>query len=234
MSTPIRSTALALALLAGAALPAVAAPNTPPTNFMGTETAYVLPPMTAYAGAGNGGLTIRNGLGSNIEWFLDGTNLNLTPGFALGTDLGAKYQYMQTDGGLAGAVYAGLMPNYMNNAFGLGLNAGLAFSQTVVFGLFTFSPNVMLNNLTTGMQPMVDLNLGLNVPVGGGWQLLVQDIPALAFAGGTQFSNTAAIGGRFIPTQNTALDVTIGTLGAPGSNTAFNAGLLNVTGYIGW
>jgi hypothetical protein len=230
MKNPTHSTLLALALMAGMAMPAAAAPQGPPSVFMSTEQAYTMTPLAAYASGGTGGLTIRNGMPGNWEWWLMGTTLGITPAFGLGTWLGGKYNFMQTGGGMAGAVHASINPSLNAGAFGLGANAGLAFSQSLVFGNVTFNPNVALGNITPGpMGTMVNLNVGLVAPMMGGWHLLLEDVPTYAVAGGA-FTNKLAVGGRFVPAPNTALDLTVGTL----TGSTFNAGILGVNGWVGW
>lgn len=241
MQTTLRSTILASAILGATALPAAAAPQGPPSIIMNTEQAYVMAPLTAYAAAGGGvaggTVTMRNGLPGNMEWWLSGMNLNINP-FSIGTGVGAKYQYMQTGGGMAGAIFGTLMPQFNTPAggtgtFGLGADVGLAFSQSLTFGNFSFSPNLNFMNLTSaggaGMMMTLDPNLALIVPLGGGWLGTIEDIPAVGLNGGG-FQNHLGIGGRFVPANNTTLDVKLISL--DGSN--FTGGLLSVTGWVGW
>ena len=231
MKFSMHSTVLALALMAGTALPAAAAPQGPPSILMGTEQAYVMSPLTAYASGGLGGLTIRNGLPGNFEWFLNATTLSVTP-FTLGTNLGGKMMFAQSQGGMAAAVYGGVSPTLAAGAFGLGLNAGLAFSQSLVFGNISIDPNVTVNNLTTGATTALNVNVALIAPLSGGWLLVAQDVPSYALTGGA-FSNSLSLGGRFVPAPNTALDVTLAQVNTAGATT-FNAGLLSVNGWVGW
>ncbi|MDB5097911.1 MAG: hypothetical protein JWM80_2332 [Cyanobacteria bacterium RYN_339] len=232
MKTTSRSTILALALLAGTALPAAAAPQGPPSILMGTEQAYVMAPLTAYASGGIGGLTIRNGLPGNIEWFLQNTTLGLSPAFSMGTNLGAKLMFMGGGPGLSGAVFGGLRPSLAAGTFGLGLDAGLAFSQSLVFGNISIDPNVSVNNLTSGAATNLNLNVALIAPLSGGWLLVAQDVPSYALTGGA-FTNQLSIGGRFVPAPNTALDITLAQVTTAGA-TSFNAGVLGVNGWVGW
>lgn len=225
---------LASALLLAAALPAAAAPEGPPSLILDTEQAYTMTPLAAFASGGlggtGGGLSIRNGLPGNWEWWLAGTNLNLTGAFTLNTDLGAKYQYMQTGGGLAGAVYAAIQPAVTSGAFGLGATVGIPFSQSLSFGNFTFAPNLQVNTITAGPTETLNFNLALVAPIGAGWLLTVEDIPRYSLNGGG-FADSAVLGGRFVPAPNTALDIRI--LGYD-TVTGFSAGILGVTGYVGW
>jgi hypothetical protein len=235
MKSSMKSTILALALMAGTALPAAAAPQGPPSVLMGTEQAYVMAPLTAYASGGLGGLTIRNGLPGNWEWWLMGTSLGVTPGFTLGTNLGAKYMFMGQNPGLSGAVYGDLRPSLTAGTFGLGLDAGLAFSQSLVFGNISLDPNVMVNNLTSGAAASVGVNVALIAPLSGGWLLVAEDRPAYGLSGAaTGFNNNLAIGGRFVPAPNTALDVTLINVATTGAGTTFGAGILGVNGWVGW
>jgi hypothetical protein len=228
MKTSIPTLFLALAVLAGTALPAAAVPQGPPSFILDTEQAYVMTPLSAFAGGGAGGLTIRNGLPGSLEWFLMNTGVNLNPA-SFGTRLGGKYQFMQTMGGMAGAVYGSLNPAFAANTFGLGLNAGLAFSQSLIFGNISFDPNVAVNNLTSGAVTNLNLNVALIAPLGGGWLVTLQDVPSYGLNGGG-FTNQAKLGGRFVPANNTALDITVAQL----DGSTFQAGLLGVTGYVGW
>lgn len=238
MKSSLKSTILALALMAGTALPAAAAPQGPPSILMNTEQAYVMSPLTAYASGGYGGpggsLTIRNGMPGNWEWWLMGTGLSVTPGFALNTNLGAKYMFMGQNPGLSGAVYGDLRPAYTAAGFGLGLDAGLAFSQSLVFGNISIDPNVMVNNLTTGAATSIGANIALIAPLTGGWLAVIEDRPAYGVSGATGFNNNLAIGGRFVPAPNTALDITLINVATTGAGTTFGAGILGVNGWVGW
>lgn len=233
MKSSMKSTILALALMAGTALPAAAAPQGPPSVLMGTEQAYVMAPLTAYASGQLGGLTIRNGMPGNWEWWLMGTGLNVSP-FTLNTNLGAKYMFMGQNPGLSGAVYGDLRPAITPAGFGLGLDAGLAFSQSLVFGNISIDPNVMVNNLTSGAQTSVGANIALIAPLTGGWLAIVEDRPSYGVSGATGFNNNLAIGGRFVPAPNTALDVTLVNVATNAAGTTFGAGILGVTGWVGW
>ena len=225
-----RSVALALVATLGMALPAAAAPEGPPSFVQNTEQAYVMAPLTAFLGATSGAaLTLRNGLPGNLEWWLQNSTVGITP-FAFGTNLGGKYQWLQTPGGLASAVYADVRPAYTANAFQLGLDVGVPFSQSLIFGNLSFTPNVSLNNLTTGAAPNLNLNLALIMPLGGGWLATIQDVPSYAINGGG-FSNNLSIGGRFVPANNTALDITVANLNGASN---FSAGLLSVSGFVGF
>ena len=94
MKTTIQATILASMMSAGMAMPAMAIPEGPPSFVLGTEQAYTMTPLSAYLGATPSGLMLRNGMPGNWEWWLQNTNLNITPGFTVGTDLGAKVMFL--------------------------------------------------------------------------------------------------------------------------------------------
>jgi hypothetical protein len=136
--------------------------------------------------------------------------------------------------GLSGAIYGDLRPAITPAGFGLGLDAGLALSQSLVFGNISIDPNVAVNNLTTGAQVSIGANIALIAPLSGGWLAVIEDRPAYGVSGATGFNNSLSIGGRFVPAPNTALDVTLAQVNTTGGATTYQAGFVGVNGWVGW
>jgi hypothetical protein len=248
MKKSIQATILASMLTAGMALPAMAVPQGPPSFILDTEQAYSMTPLAAYLGGGMGGLTLRNGMPGNWEWWLRNADVTLTPSntgapFGIGGDLGAKVMFIDNQAaGFAGAFYGDIDPNYgpaitatgtAPSAFALNGDVGLAFSQMMVFGNATFAPNLALGSLTTGATETLNFNVAVISPLGGGWLLMLQDVPHYNLNGGG-FGNDAKVGARFWPARNAALDLTLADLGTTSAGTVFVGGIVGAQAYVGF
>lgn len=218
-----------MALLATTALPAAAAG---PTAVFGTESADIMANGSNYVGFNAAGLTGRMGM-NGFEWWFSNAWLSKTAsGVDLGTGLGAKYGLGKM-GDFNSALYGNVGATYTGGAAALGaVDIGLALTGGLLMGSLSVDPNVTIGSLQNAQATsVVNVNISWMAPLNDKWKLVVQDAPHYAVTGGA-ISNDIAVGARFCPSDNAAIDFTVGQ----GKGYAVGAvpTLGSVTAWLGW